>query len=912
MIEEELMDGSGHTRLIVQPALITGGKLKPYQMEGLNWLINLHEGGLNGILADEMGLGKTFQTIALIAYLTETRQMPGPHLVLGPKSTLGNWMNEVDKFCPSLKAFKFHGDRPAREEMKANEINPKKCKYDIIVTSFEMCVKEKSALQKFNFGYVIIDEAHRIKNEVSKLSQTVRQLKTSFRLLLTGTPLQNNLKELWALLNFLYPELFASADEFETLFSLSAGEDLSPSAREARNGEIVTRLHKILRPFMLRRVKSEVDVAIPPKKELLLFVPLTAMQKNLYKALLSRNVDAMQDREGGGRARLLNLAMQLRKACNHPYLFDGQEDKSLDPFGDHVVANAGKLVLLDKLLVRLFARGSRILIFSQMTRMIDILEDFCRIRNYKHCRIDGDTSGEERDRQIESFNAPGSDTPIFILSTRAGGLGINLATADIVVLYDSDWNPQVDLQAMDRAHRIGQKHPVSVFRFCHEHSIEEKVIERANTKLQLDSAIIQQGRLSDKQKQLSKGELMQMIQYGADQIFKAQGQEVTDEDIDAILQRGQQRTEEFAQKIQSHVKRSILDFSVNNSPHSNLYQFEGVDYTNEAKAADRNAWAQMGVASLEEERLTKRRVRLVQEQQEALRNIPRQVSKVPKLPPMNEWQFYDKTRINELHEVEVRHYNSGGVTTPPSPTAMEEKNRLLSLGFSDWGRRDFLAFIRGCEMCGRDNIQRIASEVEGKRLHQVIRYAEVFWQRLPELADGEKYLKRIQSGEEAILRRKELEQVILRKQNQYDHPWRQLQPCYAGHKTRSFFSEDEDRWLLNVTPVLGHGNWEKMKSHIRRDPTWRCDWFLRSRTPQEIGRRVETLIRMVKKEEDASAKKAERDRLRDDDDGGLDLNEGLSESVSQSGGRTVRGKKRSSVSVSGSTSKARKTTGKRE
>ncbi|KYF41165.1 SWI2/SNF2 ISWI-like SANT, partial [Toxoplasma gondii ARI] len=215
------------------------------------------------------------------------------------------------------------------------------------------------------------------------------------------------------------------------------------------------------------------------------------------------------------------------------------ESEHADPFGEHVIENAGKLRFCDRLLRRLIQENRRCLIFTQMTKMIDILEDYCRIRLFKYCRIDGNTSGDERDRQIEAFNAPGSDIPIFLLSTRAGGLGINLATADTVILYDSDWNPQVDLQAMDRVHRIGQKSAVNVYRLVHEHTIEQKIIERAMLKLQLDTAIIQQGRLSDQQnqqKQLSKNELMTMVQFGADHIFKSgAGEDVTEEELEAIL-----------------------------------------------------------------------------------------------------------------------------------------------------------------------------------------------------------------------------------------------------------------------------------------------------------------------------------------------------------------------------------------
>ncbi|KAH0485931.1 MAG: uncharacterized protein KVP18_003657 [Porospora cf. gigantea A] len=560
--EEEEDPEENITRLSVQPSLLTGATLKNYQLEGLNWLISLYENGLNGILADEMGLGKTIQTITLFAYLKEFRSIEGPHLVLAPKSTLGNWLSEINRFCPALKAFKFHGTKDERELMKQTAFAPGA--YDVYITSYELCVREKNLLQKMRWRYLVIDEAHRIKNEASKLSQVTRTFRTEFRLLLTGTPLQNNLHELWSLLNFLFPEIFASSEEFESVFDLTSQDDtISQSDREAKNAEIVTRLHKILRPFMLRRVKVEVTVDLPPKKELLLYIPLSQMQKQLYRALLAKNADAAHDGAGvPSRSRLMNLAMQLRKACNHPYLFEGYEEPTADPFGEHLIKNSGKMTFIDRLLTRLIASGSRVLIFSQMTRMLDILDDYCRLRYFKYCRIDGSTSGHDRDAAIEGFNAPGSEIAVFLLSTRAGGLGINLTAADTVVLFDSDWNPQVDLQAMDRAHRIGQTRPVNVYRLIHEHTIEEKVLEKATMKLQLDSAVIQQGGYSSKNRHLAKGELMSMVQYGADRIFKAgvSMEELSEADFNLILQRGEQKHVEINNKLQAHVKKRLLDF----------------------------------------------------------------------------------------------------------------------------------------------------------------------------------------------------------------------------------------------------------------------------------------------------------------------------------------------------------------
>nr|GMD65196.1 ISWI chromatin-remodeling complex ATPase CHR11 [Ipomoea batatas] len=538
--EEE--DGLGNTRLVAQPSCIQG-KMRDYQLAGLNWLIRLYENGINGILADEMGLGKTLQTISLLGYLHEFRGITGPHMVVAPKSTLGNWMNEIKRFCPVLRAVKFLGNPDERRYIREELLVAGK--FDVCVTSFEMAIKEKTALRRFSWRYIIIDEAHRIKNENSLLSKTMRLYNTNYRLLITGTPLQNNLHELWALLNFLLPEIFSSAETFDEWFQISGDNDQQ---------EVVQQLHKVLRPFLLRRLKSDVEKGLPPKKETILKVGMSQMQKQYYKALLQKDLEVVNS--GGERKRLLNIAMQLRKCCNHPYLFQGAEPGPPYTTGEHLIENAGKMVLLDKLLPKLKERGSRVLIFSQMTRLLDILEDYLMYRGHLYCRIDGNTGGEDRDASIEAFNKPGSEKFAFLLSTRAGGLGINLATADIVILYDSDWNPQVDLQAQDRAHRIGQKKEVQVFRFCTEYTIEEKVIERAYKKLALDALVIQQGRLAE-QKTVNKDELLQMVRFGAEMVFSSKDSTITDEDIDRIIAKGEEATAELDAKMKKFTEDAI-------------------------------------------------------------------------------------------------------------------------------------------------------------------------------------------------------------------------------------------------------------------------------------------------------------------------------------------------------------------
>lgn len=345
-------------------------------------------------------------------------------------------------WCPSIRTVRMGGTKEERLHFET-EYLPKdsatgKYKWDVLITSYEGLLKEKGKLKKIEWRYLIIDEAHRIKNENSSLSRAVREMNTEHRLLITGTPLQNNLRELWALLNFLMPDIFGDAEQFDEWFSLSD---------EHGKENVIKKLHTVLRPFMLRRVKNDVATSLPPKKETKLYVGLTKMQQEYYVKVLSKDAHELNKLGGPDRVRLLNILMQLRKVCNHPYLFDGAEEGPPYKDGPHIWENAGKMMLLHKLLIKLKQNESRVLIFCQMTRVLDILEDYFRYVGYEYCRIDGNTSGERRDEQMDEFNKDGSSKFVFLLSTRAGGLGINLATADIVILYDSDWNPQVDLQA---------------------------------------------------------------------------------------------------------------------------------------------------------------------------------------------------------------------------------------------------------------------------------------------------------------------------------------------------------------------------------------------------------------------------------------------------------------------------------
>jgi SWI/SNF-related matrix-associated actin-dependent regulator of chromatin subfamily A member 5 len=439
--DEQMLKSAQSKRRVIridkQPSILAPHcKMHGYQLEGLNWLIKLHCNGINGILADEvsqtcivwleywylytqlihsftfvvffllvqMGLGKTLQTISFLAYLREHRGVKGPHVVIVPKSVVGNWIREFKMWCPTIRAVRMGGTKDERHKFETEHM-PKdpatgKFKWDVLVTSYEGILKEKGKLGKIDWKYLIIDEAHRIKNENSSLSKAVRLIKTDFRLLITGTPLQNNLRELWALLNFLMPAIFGNAEQFDAWFSLSD---------ESGKENVIKKLHTVLRPFMLRRVKRDVAKTLPPKKETKLYIGLTPMQQDWYVKVLQKDAHELNKLGGPERVRLLNVLMQLRKVCNHPYLFDGAEDgppckfnnnmhscllflllylhsfflSLSDQDGPHIWENSGKMMLLHKLLIKLKARDSRVLIFSQMTRVLDILEDYFRLIGYQ-------------------------------------------------------------------------------------------------------------------------------------------------------------------------------------------------------------------------------------------------------------------------------------------------------------------------------------------------------------------------------------------------------------------------------------------------------------------------------------------------------------------------------------------------
>ncbi|KAK4415413.1 CHD3-type chromatin-remodeling factor PICKLE [Sesamum alatum] len=538
------------------PDFLSGGSLHPYQLEGLNFLRFAWSKQTHVILADEMGLGKTIQSIAFLASLFEENL--SPHLVVAPLSTLRNWEREFATWAPHMNVVMYVGSAQARNVIREYEFyypkNQKKSKkkksgqavseskqdrikFDVLLTSYEMINLDSSSLKPIKWECMIVDEGHRLKNKDSKLFSSLKQYCSRHRVLLTGTPLQNNLDELFMLMHFLDAGKFGSLEEFQEEF------------KDINQEEQISRLHKMLAPHLLRRVKKDVLTELPPKKELILRVELSSKQKEYYKAILTRNYQILT-RKGGAQISLINVVMELRKLCCHPFMLGGVEPEDANEFNKQLLETSGKLQLLDKMMVKLKEQGHRVLIYTQFQHMLDLLEEYCNYRKWSYERIDGKVTGAERQIRIDRFNAKNSSRFCFLLSTRAGGLGINLATADTVIIYDSDWNPHADLQAMARAHRLGQTNKVMIFRLIARGTIEERMMQMTKKKMVLEHLVV--GRL--KAQNINQEELDDIIRYGSKELFADDNDESVksrqihydDTAIDRLLDREQVGDEEAA------------------------------------------------------------------------------------------------------------------------------------------------------------------------------------------------------------------------------------------------------------------------------------------------------------------------------------------------------------------------------
>ncbi|KAI5166830.1 chromatin-remodeling ATPase INO80 [Nematocida sp. AWRm79] len=577
--------------------------LKDYQKRGLEWLVSLYDQGINGMLADEMGLGKTVQAISFLAHLAENENIWGPFLIITPASTLHNWEQEFNKFVPSFKVISYWGAvaerKLHRKTWQQRKLQKKDSPFHVVITSYQLAVSDEKYFNKIKWQYMVLDEAQAIKSSASTRWKTLLSFKTRNRLLLTGTPIQNTLQELWALLHFIMPTLFDSHGEFSEWFKIEDGDSVNEAAR----------LRMVLQPFMLRREKKDVADELGQKIEKTIICELTPKQRKLYDGISARApmasfLDKALPDDLEGVEGLMNLVMQFRKVCNHPDLFEKREISSgwsqpvtkvyipellsniafnkkrklpssvmLDNEGDiakykygaqfncidsvsvpkkikletdetmltnkfklfqeiviprclppkkevfstayiptetipseiqecirpppvHIpsmerfVSDSGKLVILDALLPKLKKEGHRVLMYFQMTRMIDLIEEYLTVRNYSYLRLDGSSRISNRKELVKDWQS-NDERFIFLLSTRAGGLGINLTAADTVIFYDSDWNPTADQQAMDRAHRLGQTKQVTVYRLITAGTIEERIMERAGVKGEIQRMVIE-------------------------------------------------------------------------------------------------------------------------------------------------------------------------------------------------------------------------------------------------------------------------------------------------------------------------------------------------------------------------------------------------------------------------------------
>ncbi|KAG7311586.1 hypothetical protein JYU34_002634 [Plutella xylostella] len=550
-----------------------GNTLRPYQLEGLNWLLFSWHNNRNCILADEMGLGKTIQSLTFVNSVWEC-DIRGPFLIIAPLSTIPNWQREFEGWT-DMNVIVYHGSQQSKSMIQEYEFYFKNekgepikdiTKFNVLITTFEIIVTDFQELKLFNWRICVIDEAHRLKNRNCKLLEGLRQLHLEHRVLLSGTPLQNNVNELFSLLNFLEPSQFASNEAFLNEFG------------QLKCESEVLKLQALLKPMMLRRLKEDVEKTLAPKEETIIEVELTNIQKKYYRAILERNFSFLQ--KGTASAanipNLMNTMMELRKCCIHPYLLNGAEDQiqfdykqmygeDKEAYYKALIQSAGKMVLVDKLLPKLKAGGHRVLIFSQMVRCLDILEDYLVFRKYPFERIDGRIRGNLRQEAIDRYSKPDSDRFVFLLCTKAGGLGINLTAADTVIIYDSDWNPQNDLQAQARCHRIGQQKMVKIYRLICRNTYEREMFDKASLKLGLDKAILQSmnttqgGKEGQGLKQLSKKEIEDLLKKGAYGAVMDEdaSDKFCEEDIEMILARRTQVIQMESEKGSTFSKASF-------------------------------------------------------------------------------------------------------------------------------------------------------------------------------------------------------------------------------------------------------------------------------------------------------------------------------------------------------------------
>ncbi|SBS81492.1 SNF2 helicase, putative [Plasmodium ovale] len=530
------------------PFYLNERKLRAYQLTGLNWMVSRMKRNLSVLLADEMGLGKTVQTIAVVGHMLYKEKLVGPYLVIVPQSTVDNWLNEFKSWLPQANVVCYHGNAVSRELIRTYELKkvyvPNKgyrYKFDVCITtpSILNSVSDVELLKKMPWQLMVVDEAHQLKNRQSKRFIELKQFMAESKLLLSGTPLHNNLEELWTLLHFLNPQQYTYYEAFQKKYNEIENTNLIGEAKQKQLMQLQHELHEVI----LRRVKKDVEKSLPNKVERILRVELSPIQIEFYKNILTKNYEQLAKASGGAKNSLQNICMELKKVCNHPFLCCEPVDK--DEYRERLVYSSGKICLLEKLLIRLKERGNRVLIFSQMVKMLNILSEYLTLRGFKHQRLDGTMTKEMRKKAMNHFNSKNSDDFVFLLSTKAGGLGINLTSADTVIIYDSDWNPQNDLQAGARAHRIGQTKTVQIYRLVTKDSIEQTILERAKVKMVLDTLVVQGlnkkqndnvnyigGEGGNSSNGFTREELSKILKFGAQKLWEKNSSKYSPQKMD--------------------------------------------------------------------------------------------------------------------------------------------------------------------------------------------------------------------------------------------------------------------------------------------------------------------------------------------------------------------------------------------
>jgi len=453
------------------------GQLRPYQVRGFSWLTFLRQWGLGACLADDMGLGKTIQAIALILHDLEERRADGPVLVICPTSVVGNWTREIARFAPSLRVLVHHGsDRASGEEFAAQAAQT-----DVVISSYVLARRDEETLRQVAWTGVVLDEAQKIKNPAAKQTQAIRRLKAGYRVALTGTPVENRLSELWSIMQFLNPGYLGSQKSFNTHFARPIERYQDPEA--------MTRLRKLVRSFILRRVKTDPTIIqdLPEKLENKVYCTLTPEQATLYQAVVADAMRQVEEAEGIQRRGLvLSMLLRLKQICNHPAQFLGD--------GSPLPDRSGKLARLGEMLEEVLSVGERALVFTQFAEMGTFLQAHLQeLFGGEVLFLYGGTPTKQRDRMIARFQEERHGPAVFVLSLKAGGLGLNLTRANHVFHFDRWWNPAVENQATDRAFRIGQTRDVWVHKFVCVGTLEERIDELIESKKALAESVVGTG-----------------------------------------------------------------------------------------------------------------------------------------------------------------------------------------------------------------------------------------------------------------------------------------------------------------------------------------------------------------------------------------------------------------------------------